>query len=96
MIYNLLQSVRLLADVALNFNDKCLAGIKPNLPRIKEHLENSLMLATALNPVIGYDKASKVVQKAYRENLTLKAAALSLGFLTEQQFDEIVDPAKMV
>jgi fumarate hydratase class II len=96
IIYNLLQSIRLLSDVAKNFHDKCLKGIKPNSKRIKELLENSLMLATALNPVIGYDKASKIVQKAYREGTTLKKAALKLGYLTEKQFDEIVDPRKMV
>lgn len=96
MIYNLLQSIRLLSDVALNFHDKCLIGIKPNLARIKEHLDNSLMLATALNPVIGYDKAAKAVQKAHKENITLKQAVLSLGFLSEREFDEIVDPRKMV
>jgi fumarate hydratase class II len=96
MIYNLLQSIRLLADVSLNFHDKCLVDIRPNLPRIKQHLENSLMLATALNPVIGYEKAAKIVQKAYHEDTTLKAAALELGFMTEQQFDEVMDPRKMV
>lgn len=96
MIYNLLQSIRLLSDVSLNFYSKCLLGIEPNLERIKEHLNNSLMLATALNPVIGYDKASKVVQKAHKEGTTLKKAAVALGFLTEKQFDEIVDPRKMV
>lgn len=96
IIYNILQSIRLLSDVAKNFHDKCLIGIRPNLPRIQELLDNSLMLATALNPVIGYDKAAKIVQKAYQEGLTLKQAALALGFLTEKQFDEIVDPRKMV
>ncbi len=96
MIYNLLQSVRLLGDVAATFLDKCLTGIQPNRKRIREHLDNSLMLATALNPVIGYDKAAKVVQKAHKEDLTLKQAALALGFLTEAQFDEIVDPRKMI
>lgn len=96
MIYNLLQSIRLLGDVALSFHDRCLAGIQPNMKRIKEHLDNSLMLATALNPVIGYDQAAKVVQKAYAEDTTLKEAAVALGLLTAQQFDEVVDPKKMV
>jgi fumarate hydratase class II len=96
MIYNLLQSIRLLADVAVNFHDKCLIGIEPNRERIRQHLENSLMLATALNPVIGYDKAAKVVQKAHKEGLTLKQAALALGFLTAEAFDRAVDPSKMV
>ena len=96
MIYNLLQSIRLLGDVAKNFHDKCLVGIQANRERIHELLSKSLMLATALNPVIGYDKASKVVQKAYYDHKTLKQAAVELGFLTEKQFDEIVDPRKMV
>ncbi len=96
MIFNLMQSIHLIADVALNFHHKCLVGITPNLQRIKEHLDNSLMLATALNPLIGYDKAAKVVQKAYRENMTLKQAALEMGVLTEEQFDAAVDPSKMV
>jgi fumarate hydratase class II len=96
IIFNLLQSIRLLSDTSKNFHDKCLKGIKPNLPRIRELLENSLMLATALNPVIGYDKASKIVQKAFKENITLKQAAVKLGFLTAKQFDSTVDPKKMV
>ena len=95
MIYNLLQSIRLLSDVAINFHDKCLIGILPNKKKIKEHLDNSLMLATALNPVIGYDKASQVVQKAFKEDKTLKKAAIELGYLTEAEFDKIVDPKKM-
>ena len=96
IIYNILQSIRLLSDVAKNFHDKCLKGIKPNTKMIQKHLNQSLMLATALNPVIGYDKATKVVQKAYKEGLTLKQAALKLGYLTGAQFDKIVDPKKMV
>jgi fumarate hydratase class II len=96
MIYNLLQSIRLLSDVATNFHDKCLKGIRPNLKKIQEHLDRSLMLATALNPVIGYDRATKVVSKAYVEDITLKEAALSLGFLSSEEFDRVVDPKKMV
>jgi fumarate hydratase class II len=96
MIYNLLQSITLLSDVAKNFHDKCLIGIQPNFKRIKESLDRSLMLATALNPVIGYDKAAKVVQKAFKEDLTLKKAAMDLGFLTEEEFDKAVDPKKMI
>jgi len=96
MIYNLLQSIDLLADVAINFHDRCLIGIRPHKQRIQEHLNNSLMLATALNPVLGYDKSSKIVRKACLEGTTLKAAALSLGYLTEKEFDAIVDPRKMV
>jgi fumarate hydratase, class II len=96
MIYNLLQSIHLLGDVAKNFYEKCLIGIQPNLKKIKEFLDNSLMLATALNPVIGYDKAAKVVNKAHKEDKTLKQAAIELGFLTEEEFDQVVDPKKMI
>ncbi|NGX38246.1 MAG: Fumarate hydratase class II [Chlamydiae bacterium] len=96
MIYNLLQSIYLLGDMADTFAKKCVEGIKPNREGIQLHLDNSLMLATALNTVIGYDKASQIVKKAYSENKTLKAAALELKFLTEKEFDEIVDPRKMV
>jgi fumarate hydratase, class II len=95
MIFNLLQSINLLSDVALNFYDKCLKGMTPNERRIKMHLEQSLMLATALNPLIGYDKAAKVVRKAHEENITLKEAALLLGFLTEKEFEDAIDPGKM-
>lgn len=96
MIYNLLQSIELLADVMMSFNNKCAVGIEPNLVRIKHNLDNSLMLATALNRELGYDAATRIVKKAHAENLTLKEAALSLNLLTEQRFDEIVDPKKMV
>ena len=96
MIYNLLQSIQLLSDVAVSFHDKCLIGIVANRKKIQEHLDNSLMLATALNPVIGYDKASKIVLKAFEEDKTLKAAALEMGCLTEEEFDRIVDPSKMI
>lgn len=96
IIFNLLESINLLSDMAINFHDKCLIGIKPNRRRIKQHLENSLMLATALNPIIGYDKAAKAVQKAHKENLTLKQAVLRLGFMKEKEFDEAIDPSKMV
>lgn len=96
MIYNLLQSIQLLSDVVRSFQDKCLSGIQPNRARIAYYLENSLMLATALNPVIGYDKAAKVVSKAYQENISLKEAAMQLGFLTEAQFDAAVNPNEMI
>jgi len=96
LIYNLIQSIRLLGDAALNFNNKCAVGIEPNGERITELLNRSLMLATALNTEIGYDKASKIVKKAYFENMTLKDAAVSLGYLTAERFDEIVDPWEMV
>jgi fumarate hydratase, class II len=96
MIYNLIESIHLLADSALNFNDKCVKGIEANHERIKELLNKSLMLATALNNEIGYDKASQIVKKAHQEGTTLKEAALNLGILTERKFDAIVDPSKMV
>ncbi len=96
IIYNLMESIRLLSDVAINFHDKCLVGITPNVPNLKQHVDNLLMLATALNPIIGYDKATQVVKKAHKEKLTLKQAALKLGFLTEKEFDKAVDPNKMV
>lgn len=96
IIYNLLQSIQLLGDSAVNFYEKCVKGIEPNLPRIKEHLNASLMLVTALNPVIGYDKAAQIAKKAYNEHKTLKEAALELGFLTEDEFDKVVDPTKML
>ncbi len=96
MIYNLLQSIRLLGDVAKNFYEKCLIGILPHRKKIQEHVDQSLMLATALNPVIGYDKAAKVVNKAYREDKTLKQAAIEMGVLSAEEFDKIVDPKKMI
>lgn len=95
MIYNLLQSMQLLADGTKNFYDRCLKDTKPNLDQIKVHLSRSLMLVTALNPVIGYDKAAEIAKKAHTENTTLKEAALALGYLTAEAFDEAVDPAKM-
>ena len=96
IIYNFLQSVRLLADGAVNFTRKCLDGVEPNYQRIETLLENTLMLATALNQEIGYDQASQIVRKAHTEGITLKEAALSLGILDAKRFDEIVDPRKMV
>ena len=96
IIYNLLQSIQLLGDSAINFTKKCLQGIEPNHRRIKSNLEASLMLVTALNPIIGYDKAAQIAKKAYLEEKTLKKAALELGFLSEEEFDKSVDPRKMV
>lgn len=96
IIYNLLRSIHLLHDVATQFTEKCLHAIEANRPNIERHLSQSLMLATALNPEIGYDKAAKVVQKAYQDNISLKEAAVALGYLTAKRFDEIVDPKKMI
>ena len=95
MIYNLLQSIRLLADSCRSFNDHCVVGIEPNKTQIDKHLNGSLMLVTALNPHIGYDNAAKVAKKAYQENTTLKESAVALGLLTAGEFDEKVRPEKM-
>ena len=96
MISALLQSATLIADACKSFNDYCVIGIQPNLERISENLNNSLMLVTVLNNHIGYENASRIVKKAYTDNLTLKEAALELNYLTEQQFDEWVVPAEMI
>src|SRR5438067_1885847 len=96
IIHNFLQSVRLLADGADSFRDHCAAGIAPRRERVAELLQNSLMLVTALNPHIGYDKAAEIAKKAHREGTTLKAAALALGYVTAEQFDQWVRPEKMV
>jgi fumarate hydratase, class II len=93
---NVLQSARLLGDACVSFNDKCAEGIEPNHSVIKQHLENSLMLVTALNTHIGYENAAKIAKKAHKENKTLREAAVELGLLTSQQFDEWVRPEKMV
>lgn len=96
MISSFLQSATLLADACKSFNDHCVSGIEPDLKRIEENLTNSLMLVTALNPHIGYDNAAKIAKKAYADNTSLKKAALDLGLLTEQQFDEWVKPERMI
>lgn len=95
MIQNFLQSARLLADAAISFQEKCVEGIEPNRERIAEHLKNSLMLVTALNPHIGYDKAASVAKKAFADGLTLKEAALELGYLDADTFERVVRPEKM-
>ncbi len=94
--YNFLQSVRLLADGIRSFTDNCLAGIRADEEKMKFNLNNSLMLVTALNPYIGYEKAAQTSFKAYRENISLKEACTSLGFMTEEEFDNAVRPEKMV
>ncbi len=96
MIYNFLMSARLLGDACASFNDNCAAGIEPNLVNIRKNLENSLMLVTALNTHIGYDNSAKIAKKAHAENKTLREAALELGLVTEKQFNEWVDPKKMI
>ena len=89
-------SITLLSDGCTNFRKFLIEGTKPNLKKIKEYVDRSLMLVTALSPVIGYDKASKIAHYAMDNDLTLKDAALKLGFVTEDEFDRVVDPAKMV
>jgi fumarate hydratase class II len=93
---NVLQSGLLIGDACVSFNDKCAEGMEPNKPIIKQHMENSLMLVTALNPHIGYDNAAKIAKKAHKENKTLREAAVELGLLTSEQFDEWVRPEDMV
>lgn len=96
MIYNFLHSARLIGEGCISFNDKCAVGLQPIKENIQKHLENSLMLVTALNPKIGYYKAAEIAQKAHKEGTTLKQMALKLGYLTSEEFDEWVVPAKMV
>jgi fumarate hydratase class II len=96
IIHNVLSSIRLLTDAMHSFTKYCAMGIEPNERRIREQLENSLMLVTALNPHIGYDKAAKIAKTAHEQGTTLKQAALSLGYLTAEQFDEWVRPEKMI
>ncbi|AXA68370.1 MULTISPECIES: class II fumarate hydratase [Pseudomonas] len=94
--HNVLESIRLLADGSRNFNTHCVTGMEPDEHKMAEHLEQGLMLVTALNPHIGYDKAAEIAKKAYGENKTLRAAALELGYLTDAQFDEWVRPETML
>jgi len=96
MITNLLHSARLLGDACVSFTSNCAAGIEPNYPVIQKHLENSLMLVTALNPHIGYENAAKIAKKAHKEGKTLRQAAIELGLVTDEQFTQWVDPKKMV
>ena len=96
MAYALMQSVRLLADASRSFTDNCVVGIKANKERIKQLLDNSLMLVTALTPKIGYDKAAQVAKTAHKNGTTLREEAVKLGFVTEKEFDELVRPEKMI
>lgn len=96
MAANVLQSARLLGDACVSFNDKCAVGIQPNHATIQRHLENSLMLVTALNPHIGYENAAKIAKTAHQQGTTLREAAISLGLLTNEQFDQWVDPSQMI
>ena len=96
MIHNLLESARMIGDACVSFNDNCAVGIEPNKARIKQNLDNSLMLVTALNTKIGYEKAAKIAKTAYENGTTLKEEAINLGYLTSEEFDEWVVPAKMI
>jgi fumarate hydratase class II len=96
IIFNIAHSITLLSDGCTNFRKFLIEGTKPNLKKIKEYVDHSLMLVTALSPIVGYDKASRIAHYAIDNDLTLKAAALKLGFVTEEEFDRVVDPAKMV
>lgn len=96
IIYNLLQSIRLLADVSESFADNCVVGLVPNRAQIEKNVQSSLMLVTALNPYIGYDNAAKVAQTAFKEGISLKEAAVKLGFLTAEEFDRYVRPQDMI
>jgi len=95
-IHNFLQSVRLLSDACMSFNDNCVTGIKANRQKMSENLHNSLMLVTALTPYIGYENGAKIAKLAHKENLSLKEACLRLGYLTEAEFDEYFKPEKMI
>jgi fumarate hydratase, class II len=96
MIHNIAHSITILSDGCVNFRKFLVEGVRPNLKKINEYVERSLMLVTALAPVIGYDKASKIAHHAMAHDSTLKEAALELGFVSEADFDRIVDPRKMV
>jgi len=96
MIYNIMQSITLMTDGCTNFRKFLVEGMKPNLRKIAEHVERSLMLVTALAPVIGYDKASEIAHHAMEKNITLKEAAMALGYVSEAEFDKVVDPKKMI
>jgi len=96
LIYNFLQSVNILADACNSFNKNCVVGIEPNYDKIEDYMEKSLMLVTALNPMIGYDKSAEIAKKAFEENITLKESALDLGYIQEDKFEKLVNPKKMV
>ena len=96
IIHNLLESIRLLADGCNNFQEHCVAGLEPDAQQMAAHLERGLMLVTALNPHIGYDKSAEIAKKAYAQGLTLREAALDLGYLTEAEFDQWVRPEDML
>jgi len=95
IVYNLLQSIKLLSDTMVSFNDNCAVGIEPEIDKLDHNLHNSLMLVTALNPYIGYENAAKIAKTAHAENSTLKATAAKLGLMSEEDFDKYVKPEEM-
>ncbi len=95
MAYDFIQSARLLADAMVSFCENCVTGIRANREKMHDNLHNSLMLVTALNPYIGYEKAAETAKKAYAEGISLKDACVSLGYLTDEQFDEVFRPETM-
>ena len=96
IVYNILQSINLLSDAMISFNKKCLHGIKANKKLIQKNVKNSLMLVTILNKYVGYENSTRIAEKAFQENITLKKAALKLKLISEEQFDKIVQPKKML
>ena len=95
IVYDLINTISLLSDVTDSFCDNCVVGITPNVERMQENLDKSLMLVTALSPEIGYENAAAVAKYAFKQNITLKESAVSLGFITPERFDEIVIPSEM-
>ena len=96
MAFNIITSAQLIGEACVSFNDHCAVGIEPNKANLKKNLDNSLMLVTALNTHIGYEKAAKIAKTAHQNGTTLKEEAINLGYLTPEQFDEWVDPRKMI
>lgn len=96
IVFNVLNSIRLLGDACKSFKENCVDGIQANKKQIQEHLNNSLMLVTALNPKVGYDNAAKIAKNAYEKNITLKESAIVLGFMSGEEFDQLVRPEDMI
>ena len=94
--YNILESIKLLSEASKSFTTNAVNGIEPNVERINDNLYNSLMLVTALNPHIGYDKAAEVAKNSYKENISLKESVIELGYLTGEEFDKLVQPSQMI
>jgi fumarate hydratase class II len=95
IIYNVMQSIALITDACRGFREFCVEGLQPDFPQIQRHLTNSLMLVTALNPIIGYDKAAEVAKKAHKEGSTLRESVVALGYMTGDEFDAAVRPEEM-